>query len=58
MGFKTTPIDFLESIPGNKKLKEELLSKYEIQQESDIDHPCWDLMMSDYVSQLYNLVHI
>lgn len=55
MAFKTTNIDLLESIPANKKLKEELLRKYEIMDEGDITHPFWDLMMSEYVSELYAL---
>jgi hypothetical protein len=57
MGFKTTPMNFLENIPENRMLKEELLKKYEIN-ENDIEHPCWDLMMTEYVSQIYCLVQI
>jgi hypothetical protein len=58
MAFKTTPINFLEDIPANKKLKQELLRKYEIMDEADVAHPCWDLMMSEYVSELYSLAQL
>jgi hypothetical protein len=58
MGFKTTPIDFLEDNQENKKLKQELMRKYEIQDEGDVDHKFWDLMMTEYVSHLYWLNQI
>jgi hypothetical protein len=58
MGFKTDPIDFLDTIPENIVLKKKLLRKYKIQHEDNIDHPLWDLMMTDYVSQLYCLIQI
>lgn len=58
MGFKTTTMNFLEDIPEYKKLKEEIMKSYDIKHEDDIDHPLWDVMMSDYVSQVYCLHQI
>jgi len=58
MAFKTTPINFLENIPENKELKKTLMKTYGIQHEDNIDHPLWDLMMTDYVSHIYGLVQM
>lgn len=56
MAFKTTPIDFLESFPVNLNLKKSLMKKYAVE-EDDIDNPMWHLMMTEYVSELYSLIH-
>jgi len=57
MAFATQPIDFLDQVPEHRKIKELLLKKYAVK-ENDIEHPMWDVMMSDYVSQVYSLMHL
>ena len=57
MAFETKPMDFLDQVPEIRKIKELLLKKYAIK-EDDVEHPMWDVMMSDYVSQVYSLMHL